>query len=338
MSRLYDRFAAYGADVPSGGGWAPNSYSDLVRKISNGDRYIALPEAVPVDVSNVVRFVYEERTADSISGGELFNIAPPFERMFLESKVPSYLRTPQGLLERGAGPRYYGLLVGSTDLAGSGDPISAARSHLEDWNIRDVGSMALDGIRWILRCRPYIEYAKGDIFGPLGVGLVTVAEDGSFLAATDGDGYAIQTLGCLPLAPDTQEPVSGPEAAGSLRDDILDPMLYSLLFIHARNVSLSENVPPPKASKRHYKRHGVPLITYKTLEIEPLKAALRTEGDSKRMGLQRALHICRGHWASYSQDAPLFGKYSGTFWKPQHVRGASEHGEVIKDYTLKGPT
>jgi hypothetical protein len=48
----------------------------------------------------------------------------------------------------------------------------------------------------------------------------------------------------------------------------------------------------------------------------------------------RAMHICRGHFAKYTDDAPLFGRYTGLFWKPMHVRGNVRNGIVDKDYKL----
>lgn len=65
-----------------------------------------------------------------------------------------------------------------------------------------------------------------------------------------------------------------------------------------------------------------------------MKKVLRTEGQSETTGLKRALHICRGHFAHYGDDKPLFGKYTGTFWRPMHARGKVEQGVVVKDYKI----
>ena len=39
-----------------------------------------------------------------------------------------------------------------------------------------------------------------------------------------------------------------------------------------------------------------------------------------------------GHFATYTDEAPLFGKFTGTYWRRPTKRGAKRHGEVIKDY------
>ena len=68
-----------------------------------------------------------------------------------------------------------------------------------------------------------------------------------------------------------------------------------------------------------------------------MKATLQSEGGASKNGLKKALHICRGHFATYTQDAPLFGNFVGTVWKPQHVRGNAQHGAVVKDYRVLAP-
>lgn len=47
-----------------------------------------------------------------------------------------------------------------------------------------------------------------------------------------------------------------------------------------------------------------------------------------------ALHTVRGHFATYTADAPLFGKLVGTYLKRATIRGSDRHGEVIKDYEV----
>ena len=91
------------------------------------------------------------------------------------------------------------------------------------------------------------------------------------------------------------------------------------------------------AGERFHRREKVPRIRFYTLEINPMREVLRREGQAERVGLVRALHICRGHFATYTPEHPLFGKYVGTFWRPDHVRGSREAGEVNKNYSVGSP-
>ena len=82
-------------------------------------------------------------------------------------------------------------------------------------------------------------------------------------------------------------------------------------------------------------RTGKPTIVYKELVIDAFRKQVRYE--TQREGgdeVKRALHICRGHFATYTDDNPLFGKYTGTFWRPMHKRGHKEAGEVRKSYKI----
>jgi hypothetical protein len=122
------------------------------------------------------------------------------------------------------------------------------------------------------------------------------------------------------------------------QEDLLSIMILNVLglgisFMHCKNVRQVETKIDP--GERFRKQYKVPKYTYRTLQIDPMKEVLRREGRSDTEGLQRALHICRGHFSTYSEDKPLFGKYPGTFWVPDHVRGSKERGEVVKDYDVK---
>jgi hypothetical protein len=88
-------------------------------------------------------------------------------------------------------------------------------------------------------------------------------------------------------------------------------------------------------SRKHLKQYGIPQTRFHTVVIDPMKKILRTEGQSERLGLKRALSICRGHFADYTHGGGLFGKHHGVYWIPQHVKGAAEAGTVVKDYAVK---
>jgi hypothetical protein len=119
----------------------------------------------------------------------------------------------------------------------------------------------------------------------------------------------------------------------------LCPMHLALMFCHCKNVVRVEHAPDPALVKRSRERGNPVPLKYHTLEIEPMKQVLRTEGQIEKVGLERALHICRGHFAHYGEDGPgLFGKgLHGDFWIPQHVRGTEKRGVVISDYNVNAP-
>jgi hypothetical protein len=116
------------------------------------------------------------------------------------------------------------------------------------------------------------------------------------------------------------------------------PAFLTLSFMHCKNVT-TEAVEPDRDVNRERRKQGLkPFVRYHTIDIEPMKRVLRTEGKVESTGLKRALHICRGHFSTYTEERPLFGKLAGTFWVPAHVRGSLEEGAVVSDYKVGSPS
>lgn len=162
------------------------------------------------------------------------------------------------------------------------------------------------------------------------------------------DGRArLQTGGISPNWVDWQRLIQGElgdEKAGKaqayISREFALPVLFSISLTHCRNVSVVENdgLYISRQERRRAERRGdPPALKFYTLEIGAITRALREEGGAEKTGLKRALHICRGHFATYTEEKPLFGKYAGRFWVPAHVRGTTEAGQVIKDYSVKAP-
>ncbi|WP_406698539.1 hypothetical protein V5E97_06620 [Singulisphaera sp. Ch08] len=108
-------------------------------------------------------------------------------------------------------------------------------------------------------------------------------------------------------------------------------------FLHCKNVSSSEIDPNISVGRERRKAGLKPFLRYHTININPMKEVLRTEGNIEANGLNKALHICRGHFATYTDEKPLFGRFTGTIWKPSHVRGSAKQGVVVSDYKVNAP-
>jgi hypothetical protein len=121
---------------------------------------------------------------------------------------------------------------------------------------------------------------------------------------------------------------------------LVSPMLLSLSFMNCKNVAI-DLVDPPKEINRERKKAGLrPFVRFHTINIEPMKKVLRTEGGIEVNGLRKALHIVRGHFTHYTEERPLFGRpgLHGTFWTPAHARGSLDQGIIISDYNVKTPS
>ena len=117
-------------------------------------------------------------------------------------------------------------------------------------------------------------------------------------------------------------------------DNQLIPLLFAISLMHCRNVSLRTVQPAQSVSRKAQRRRGHPLLRYQVLEISPMRRILDTEGAATTKGLGHALHICRGHFKTYTREAPLFGKHVGRYWWPDVARGTPARGAVTSDYRV----
>ena len=310
MSRLYDRFQRQGFDsVP---------YNNLAN---------LLPEATVVEGSNVSAY-YSEHIVDNEEsrltlGDNPTGLLSPFSNCWLEWRPQVYGEET---------PPYFALgwhLVTADVAHLSEDMLDGWVKLLQTHGYENF----VDQARWACTATLFGEVRKGVVIPPFLSMFYALDFDGDILNSKHNPEPGFSVVVNQPYARDEAE---------------ANELLYAfacewqtanlcLAFMHCKNVELYPNEPPTKLSKKHRRKSGHGLTKYYTLTIEPLKASLRKASGGERISTERALHICRGHFATYSDEKPLFGKYSGTYWKPQHVRGSKESGEVIKDYAVKAP-
>jgi hypothetical protein len=185
-----------------------------------------------------------------------------------------------------------------------------------------VANMAQQDVRWFADCIAFMQVNEhGPILGPLSKQTMLIAADGRVIdEVTSFNRQLIR-----PEAWVTREHFGLPT--------LWFAALLAISFAHCKNVVVKDAEEP--AVPRPVPPQGRHL-TFKVLEIGPMKTILDRTASERHTGLQRALHICRGHFASY-EEKPLFGKYRGRFWIPQHVRGSIEAGAVVKDYDVAAP-
>lgn len=119
----------------------------------------------------------------------------------------------------------------------------------------------------------------------------------------------------------------------------LSVVLWGFALCHAKNIS-APLTDLPRAARRSADKEGVPSEVparqFRILQIGPVgapRSSLNTLGREE----VSALHLVRGHFVRYSDTAPLFGKYAGTFWRSPHMRGDAAHGSISKIYEPQSP-
>lgn len=122
-----------------------------------------------------------------------------------------------------------------------------------------------------------------------------------------------------------------------MRNDILAFLeritLWTLAFMNCKNAVLEAVEPNAAENKRRAKHGKLPLMRYHVLKINPFGGRSDNEAQGGTHD-SPALHIRRGHFATYTDDAPLFGKYVGTYWKDQTLVGRKSNHVVVKDYEI----
>lgn len=111
--------------------------------------------------------------------------------------------------------------------------------------------------------------------------------------------------------------------------------MRALQFMNCKNVTTPEYDQPSNFAKSYERKNKIPLLKHHTININPIGKG--TGKSHSGGGGEKSFHICRGHFATYSEERPLFGKLSGTFWMPAHVRGNREVGEVKSNYIVNAP-
>jgi len=192
----------------------------------------------------------------------------------------------------------------------------------------------IEDVRWLVSTYTFLDLTDGRIFGPImGAGFF-LSESGAAVKTSLDEGHMAGFA-----YPFLDESVLGSDL-GFLSRQLHLSMFFGFSLLHCKNVDLVEHAGEfaSRQARRLASRRNEPEpAKYYTIEIGQMTRVLNTEGCARQTGLKKALHICRGHFSHYTEDKPLFGKYSGQFWIPAHVRGTTESGQIVKDYKVKAP-
>lgn len=233
------------------------------------------------------------------------SVRPPFSSTFIEF-------TSGGLGDGVLGQARYGVLVTPFEPESDGYEVFANRI-----GERPPVIQTLDN---------FLETAKGILY----IGTMVWPLDTDYKMFSGGRGYAL--LNADP--PSYLEPIWGDEIYTMLKTYSLIAG-YGLELMNCMNVELIENAPNADESAAYERHFGAPMAKYKTLALKSLSK--RTDRDDKPQQQfdVMPLHLRRGNFAHYTADAPLFGKYVGTFWRPSTVVGSKKNGIVDKDYKVQ---
>lgn len=126
-----------------------------------------------------------------------------------------------------------------------------------------------------------------------------------------------------------------PENQASEDLEYLATPLFGFCLMHCKNTVI-EDVEPFNGEKKKRNRHNQPRVKYKVLKIKPMGASHRGGGQYTG-GSTPSMHIRRGHFKTFTDDAPLFGKWTGLYWWESAVIAKGSKTKVVKEYEVKPP-
>jgi hypothetical protein len=266
------------------------------------------------------------------------NVAPPFPVFWMEWKKPARIVSRvHGITKPDSHADMTGVLMRVSKVDGT-DGVRALMRHwfggyatlgAKDQVEGSTEYLVTDRAappRWLLHASIYIQDYRVDPDG--------LPSGPSFEYMNTIDEHGRLTGGPSMLIPLPQEWVN---ENGHLFSSAVLPAFMALSLLHCKNVSVEENVSPPKLARSIQKRHGVAPLTYKTLVIEPMTRQIQGARNVGDTGRQLRLHIVRGRFRTYTEERPLFGKHAGTWWWDSWVRGDARAGVVLKDYEVMAP-
>lgn len=106
-------------------------------------------------------------------------------------------------------------------------------------------------------------------------------------------------------------------------------LCLAFTFCNCKNVEIEDDTERLQPTPKIMRRLKLPSVRRYRLKIDGRRTSPSAgSGDCR----SPAYHLCRGHFATYTAERPLFGRLVGKFWIPAHVKGKKEHGTVEKSY------
>lgn len=107
--------------------------------------------------------------------------------------------------------------------------------------------------------------------------------------------------------------------------------IHALAMFHVKNVEVVSV--SNRAERRQAALRGRVGIVVRELIIAPFRRSLHAMRQAERdnPGQPLPYHLCRGHFKTFTEAAPLLGRFSGTFWWEPHWRGSEHMGVVLHD-------
>ncbi len=272
-----------------------------------------IAHATLVRIQNVADLYAE--TANEMVGFESFpNLAPPWSQFWMEYRLPRRLIQPMRANGLAGGLPHIGVLI-------EGTPCTELPPNIIETFRLEISAQT----EWAMRLDAFVLSSAS--LARITLVMLIDAEGRAITRATD------PTRNVLAFVYPTQLEAGARPTAMQM---LFDPCLLAISICHARNVPLEAEEVPAQLRLRRQHDGKTPVLRFHTLKIEPVARPLRHAARSST-GLKMALHTCRAHFKTYTEERKLLGKHTGTFFWHEQVRGSLATGLVVKDYEISPP-
>jgi hypothetical protein len=111
--------------------------------------------------------------------------------------------------------------------------------------------------------------------------------------------------------------------------EAMNRIFFALALMNCRNVSLRER------SSRRSTGAAPTGDAFHEVVIDGSGSGSRGAGGDTTGSAAGRRHLARGHFKTFTEDAPLLGKHVGTYWWGWQVRGQEGSGVIEKTYKIK---
>lgn len=292
---------------------------------------------------------------------ESLNLAPPFDRFFIEASLPSEMQrlscTNSLMSARG---RVQDIVLRQ--------PITAIAMDVQASEFpytKAVSEAGFGSVRWSMRCSCFYDIVH--TVDPLCLSnyefLVFLGEDGfpiripaeasasleapdddyttEIWVGADGSHYSVFCAHRQFTEQEFAEMEADERAAvrDRMRNELREflPLFYAINSLHSKRTEIV-TVPVSRQQRRHAARSGGQQpADHRTIKVKDYIRIYGEAQKARREGSDYPLHEVIGHFRSYGVNGRkglLFGKYAGTFFVPSFLKGNPDVGATDHDYRL----
>lgn len=188
-------------------------------------------------------------------------------------------------------------------------------------------AVAWEAVQWLWHIEMYLR-KDGQAIGPLW----------TFRVAVDENGHPLDIVWNQHFPENVRQQEN--MQAGTMAIAVWG---YTLSFLGCKNVQVVYQRPSDALQKKHRRKRKAsrPLVAYNRIRIDPMGNTGIKKRSGPGDGGEQAFHIQPGSFAHYGQcctDHPpkglLFGKITGRFWRPQHIKGNPRRGVNVTSYEV----